>query len=95
VNWKLNLIQKHIKSFPTMESHYCRADSTPLYLTIEKMYAVFVPFFHENLPPLVALVNDSVQQHVGVPSEKTHQLWLYPVIICPSKGPVCCMCTKI
>ena len=31
-DWKLNLIRKHIESFPTMESHYCRADSTRLYL---------------------------------------------------------------
>ena len=65
-DWKLNLIRKHIESFPTMESHYCRADSTRLYLdaklTIRKMYAAFIPFFRENLPPLMALANGSVKQ---------------------------------
>ena len=76
-DWKLNLIRKHIESFPTMESHYCRANSTRLYpdakLTIRKMYAAFVPFFCENLPPLVALANGSVKQDVSVPSEKTYR----------------------
>ena len=76
-DWKLNLIRKHIESFPTMESHYCRADSTRLYLdaklTISKMYAAFVPFFRENLPSLVALANGSVKQDVSVPSEKTYR----------------------
>ena len=76
-DWKLNLIRKHIESFPTMESHYCRADSTRLYLdsklTIRKMYTAFVSFFRENLPPLVTLANGSVKQDVSVPSEKTYR----------------------
>lgn len=76
-DWKLNLIRKHIESFPTMESHYCRADSTRLYLdaklTIRKMYAAFVTFFRENLPPLVALANGTVKQDVRVPSECTYR----------------------
>ena len=76
-DWKLNLIREHTESFPTMESHYCRADSTRLYLdaklTIRKMYALFVPFFHENLRPLVARENGSVKQDVTAPSEKTYR----------------------
>jgi len=33
------------------------------------MYAAFVTFFRENLPPLVALANGTVKQDVRVPSD--------------------------
>lgn len=60
-----------------MESHYCRADSMRLYLdaklNIRKMYAAFIPFFRENLPPLVSLADGSVEQDVAIPSEKTYR----------------------
>lgn len=64
-----------------MESHYCRADSSRLYLeaklTIGKMYTAFISFFRENLPPLRALANGSVKHDVSVPSEK-----MYRTIFC-------------
>ena len=52
--WKLDLVRKHIESFPSVESHYCRASTVRRYLdsqlTIKKMYEAFCIFFIQNLP---------------------------------------------
>lgn len=41
---KLNEVIDHIKSFPTVESHYCRSSSTRQYLqpglSVAKMYSL-------------------------------------------------------
>ena len=53
--WKKDVIRRHIESFPTMESHYCRAKTARHYLdsklSFKKMYEDFGPFFEKNLPP--------------------------------------------
>ena len=44
-NEKLEMVRNHIKSFPVVESHYCRAKSNKQYLdgslTLTKMYDLF------------------------------------------------------
>lgn len=51
-------IEKHIERFPKMESHYCRANTTKLYLhpdlSLTKIYSMFIEELnlngHSNLP---------------------------------------------
>ena len=44
-NEKLEMVRNHIKSFPVVESHYCRAKSNNKYLdgslTLTKMYDLY------------------------------------------------------
>ena len=64
----MDAVRKHIKSFPTVESHYCRKDSQRQYLdsklTIKRMYDLYVEKcqneFDENYQP----VSVSVYRHV-------------------------------
>ena len=53
--WKKDVIRRHIESFPTTESHYCRAKTARHYLdsklSLKRMYEDFGPFFEKNLPP--------------------------------------------
>lgn len=69
--WVRALIRKHIESFPTMESHYCRASSSRKYLdsklTIRKMYELFLEYFSASIP------QDIDANSVHVPSEKVYR----------------------
>ena len=77
--WKLNLIKEHIESYPTMESHYCRATSNRKYLdaklTLRKMYEQFCIFFassHQSKlsPPQK---NDDTDSCNRVPKENIYR----------------------
>jgi len=69
--WKRKLIKQHIESYPTMDSHYCRASSTRQYLdsklTIKKMYEQFTDYYNENLP------TESSGQDTHIPSQKVYR----------------------
>lgn len=53
----LNGVRRHIESFPAMESHYTRKDSTKLYLannlSIKRMYVLYKAQCQSNLLPFV------------------------------------------
>jgi len=69
--WKRKLIKQHIESYPTMDSHYCRASSTRKYLdsklTIKKMYEQFIEYYNENLP------TETSGQDQYIPSQKVYR----------------------
>lgn len=60
-------VHTHIKSFPVLESHYCRKDSNKLYLEStlnqSKMYEMYKDFMSENYPDLTA-VKESFYKHI-------------------------------
>ena len=61
---RADAVREHIRSFPTVQSHYCRKDSQRQYLdsklTINKMYDLYVEncrnVFSENYKPVSACV---------------------------------------
>ncbi|GFN76111.1 DNA repair protein rhp54 [Plakobranchus ocellatus] len=48
---KIDIVKQHIKSFPMVESHYCRAQSSKLYLeaslNIAKLYCLYLDYCKE------------------------------------------------
>jgi len=70
--WKCDLIRKHIAKYPSVESHYCRSNSTCQYLDaglgISKMYDHFKEFWQTE-------VNESGSQ-TGIESRQSrwHQM---------------------
>lgn len=44
----INLVKEHINSFPKVESHYCRRDSSKLYLSSDLNKAVMYRLYTDN-----------------------------------------------